>query len=157
MGDDKGMDLRSITERFAKSGSALEELEERLKSLTATSEVLRMNNQSTQEAAQSIRQIVNELSTLMGVLRNSVEVLRNATSTAAAFMKDTDLTALSSDVRDMKDLLGRQLTDATSSRDLSEKMLVSTRHELEAAQQELRNLKAQLSQIPEKQRKKFGI
>jgi len=157
MTDDKGLELRSIAERFAQSETALDELVERLRSLKATSDVLDLTNQSTQAATHSIRQVADELSSLTGMLRNSVEILRTAATTAANFMDKTDLAGLNAQVGEIKTLLISRLAEADSNRETAERVLAATKAQLESAQQESQKLAAQLMQVPEKMRKKLGI
>lgn len=155
MADDKGLELRTIAERFAQSESALDELIERLQSLKATSDVLELSNQSTQAMTHSIRQVSDELSALTGMLRNSVDVLRTAATNAANFMNQTDLTGLNTQVGEIKNLLNSRLSESDASREAAERAHAATKAELENERQKSQKLEAQLAQVPEKYRKKY--
>jgi hypothetical protein len=156
MADEKGLELRAISERFAQSNAALDELVDRLKSLKATSDVIDMTNQSTQAATQSIRQVVDELTTLTSLLRSGTKALESATISAASFMSQTDLSGINLRLHEIRDLLNNQTAAAEAGRESAEKSLIGVKAELEASRRETQALKAQLARIPEKYLKKFG-
>ena len=149
MADDRTLDVRAVAERFAQSAGALDELTERLHSLSATSKVLTSAGKSLDESAVAIRTFLQEVSSMSGQLRAATDGLASASRLAQQFLVQTDTGAIASSLSTIESLLSGQIATLTEEKE-------RLRLELDGMQRELGNANTELSQLKQLCLRRFG-
>ena len=157
MPDDRGLDMRAVTERFAQSTTALDDLAERLRSLASTSETLASADKSLRGASTAVADFLKELSSMAGQLKGATDGLRTATALAERFLAQTDTNAIATSLDELKELLKSQVTQLTTERDREAQENEKLQKELNETRSQLDQLRIKVNSVPEKQRKKLGL
>jgi archaellum component FlaC len=166
MAEEKGLELKTIVRRFADSTEALDGLNERMKSLSATSELLANTKASYADMTEQMRRFVHESSQVTSILRGASEKVQSVMEKAVHLLDGGDLGDLKSAVREVKTLMDLQLNQALSEtrelKNMLETQINSTKAELEQARSEITRLKAELAaaeskiaNLPSKVTKKY--
>jgi ABC-type transporter Mla subunit MlaD len=157
MEDDKGLNLKVVSERFEQASTALDELAQRLNSLRSTNEVLDSTNQSTQMAANAIRVASNELASMNEVLGQSIDSIRSAAESAAHFMAQTDASEIRAGINGINQLLESKMRALEEDRETAIQETENLRKELTETRADFETLRAKIAVIPEKSRRKMGL
>jgi DNA repair exonuclease SbcCD ATPase subunit len=157
MADDRGIDIKLVAQRFTQSTEALDQLAQKLSSLTSNNESITRANQNVTQASNQIQKLLDELARLTTTMKDAGSKVEIASSTAAQFLSQTDLSSigrgldlilvtLNGKVSDLENQV-RSLDESSHKKDL----------ELSVVRTELDSLKAKVAAVPEKQRKKLGF
>lgn len=130
MADEKSLELRSLIRRFTDSTEALDGLNERMKSLSATAETLTRTNTGVSEMSEQMRKFVEETSRLVILLSGAIEKVQSAVEKSVNLLDGEDLSDVKKSLAQIQALL--------------ESQQAKTQVELEQAKVEVANLSAQL-------------
>jgi len=157
MADDRGIELRSIAERFAQSTGALDDLAERIRSLSSTSAALDVATSGIQEVAVGTRDLLNALASMVGQLREASDGLRSATLAAEAFLSQSDTSAIAASLTALEEMLRGQVAALTGERDRALKERDTAIRDLAGLQADMDRLADKVNLVPEKHRRKVGL
>jgi len=157
MADDRGLELRSIAERFAQSTGALDDLAERIRSLSSTSAALDVATSGIQEVAAGTRDLLSALASMAGQLRETSDGLRSATFAAQTFLSQTDTSAIAASLAALETILRDQISTLTQERDRALNERDAALRDLAALQAERDRLADKVNLVPEKHRRKVGL
>jgi SMC interacting uncharacterized protein involved in chromosome segregation len=157
MGNDRGLDMRAVAERFAQSATALDDLTERLQSLASTSESLARAEDNLKGVSSAVSNFIKEISAMSGQLKGATDGLRTATALAERFLTQTDTNAIAASLEELTTLMKSQISQLSTDRDREVHEKEKLQKELNLVRSELDQLKNKVNAIPDKQRKKLNF
>lgn len=147
MSDDKSLELRSLVRRFTESTEALDGLNERMKSLSATAETLTRTNTGVSEMSGQMRRFVEEASSVAILLRGATEKVQSAVEKSVHLLDGGDLSEVKAEIRDIKALLEKQTNE-------SQAELAKANSEVARLTGELAQVQLKIANLPPKVKKK---
>lgn len=147
MSDDKSLELRSLVRRFTESTEALDGLNERMKSLAATTETLTRTNTGVSEMSGQMRRFVEEASSVTILLRGATEKVQSAVEKSVHVLDGGDLSEVKAEMRDIKALLEKQSKE-------SQVELAKAKSEVARLTAELAQVQLKIANLPPKVKKK---
>jgi chromosome segregation ATPase len=150
MSDDKSLELRSLVRRFTESTEALDGLNERMKSLSATAETLSRTNTGVSEMSGQMRRFVEEASSVTVLLRDATEKVQSAVEKSVHVLDGGDLREVKAELRGIKALLEKQSKE-------SQAELAKANSEVARLTAELAQVQLKIANLPPKVRKKHAI
>lgn len=147
MSDDKSLELRSLVRRFTESTEALDGLNERMKSLSATAETLTRTNTGVSEMSGQMRRFVEEASRVAILLRGATEKVQSAVEKSVHLLDGGDLSQVKAEMRDIKALLEKQSKE-------SQAELAKANSEVARLTAELAQVQLKIANLPPKVKKK---
>jgi multidrug resistance efflux pump len=147
MSDDKSLELRSLVRRFTESTEALDGLNERMKSLSATAETLTRTNTGVSEMSGQMRRFVEEASRVAILLRGATEKVQSAVEKSVHLLDGGDLSEVKAEMRDIKALLEKQSKE-------SQAELTKANSEVARLTAELAQVQLKIANLPPKVKKK---
>lgn len=148
MAEDKALELKSLVRRFTESTEALDGLNERMKSLSATAESLTRTNGNVTEMSAQMRKFVDEASRVAVLLRGATEKLQGAMERSVQLLDGGDLSDVKAAVRDIKSLLEAQAKQ-------TQQELAKANAEISRLSSELAVVNGKIAKLPAKARKKY--
>jgi chromosome segregation ATPase len=151
-------DLQSVLERFDSSERTLEQLNEKLRSLTLAEETTTQASGSLTAAAGAIQEASERLAELAEQATAAQAELRQAVETAAEFLKATDLSELNQTLSDISAQVGQHLPRALDARYEDIEKRLEALEELKAERNQLQSeLDAVRNGLSPRRLRKLGL
>jgi len=147
MSDEKSLELRSLVRRFTESTEALDGLNERMKSLSATAEILTRTNTNVSEMSVQMQRFVEEASRVAILLHGATEKVQSAVERSVHLLDGGDLSEVKAEMRDIKALLEKQSKE-------SQAELAKANSEVARLTAELAQVQLKIANLPPKVKKK---
>ena len=147
MSEDKSLELRSLVRRFTESTEALDGLNQRMNSLSATSETLTRTNTGVTEMSGQMRKFVEEASRVAILLRGATEKVQSAVEKSVQLLDGGDLSEVKAAMSDIKVLLEKQTGEA-------QVKLAKANSEVARLTAELAQVQLKIANLPPKVKKK---
>jgi hypothetical protein len=149
MADDRTLELKSIIAKFNQSSTTLDELSEKLATLSSVAQESSKAQTGISEAHIQVRRVADEVGNVVQELRRANIGVQSALESVATFLNGTNLDIMQQSINQISDGVQEQI------RGLIQKLEERTNAE-RALIEEVAVLKAKVSAVPEKVQKKIG-
>jgi 16S rRNA U516 pseudouridylate synthase RsuA-like enzyme len=149
MADDRTLELKSIIAKFNQSSTTLDELSEKLATLSSVTQESGKAQTGITEAHIQVRRVADEVGNVVQELRRANIGVQSALESVATFLNGTNLDTMQQSINQISDGVQEQI------RSLIQKLEDRTNAE-RALIEEVTVLKTKVSAVPEKVQKKLG-
>jgi 16S rRNA U516 pseudouridylate synthase RsuA-like enzyme len=149
MADDRTLELKSIIAKFNQSSTTLDELSEKLSTLSSVAQESSKSQIGITEAHIQVRRVADEVGNVVQELRRANIGVQSALESVATFLNGTNLDRMQQSINQISDGVQEQI------RDLIQTLEDRTNAE-RALIEEVTVLKTKVSAVPEKVQKKLG-